>query len=297
MPTPLLIKQARLLVQGITGREAGFWTERMQEYGTEIVAGVTPGKGGQTVHGLPVYDSVQDACARHAVDMTVLFVPPGAAKAAALDAIHAGVKRLVVLAEHVPVQDVMEVLAVAADHDARIIGANCPGVVMPGAYFVGIMPAWAPTIFKRGPVGVVSRSGSLGTLICLNLVEAGLGQSAFIGIGGDPIVGTTFADALEWFEQDANTEAIVIVGEVGGSLEEDAAAMIPRMRKPVAAFIAGQTVPEGKRMGHAGAIVSGGKGSAAAKMALLRFAGAYVADVPSSLATAILERLPKSQPQ
>ncbi|MFQ5882128.1 MAG: succinate--CoA ligase subunit alpha [Candidatus Methylomirabilales bacterium] len=275
--------RVRVLVQGITGREGSYWTERMRGYGTEIVAGVTPGKGGHSVHGIPVYDSVEATCANHAVDASVLFVPSAAVKSAACETIHCGIKRLVILAEHVPVQDVMEVLAVASDRGVQVIGPNCPGVVVPGRYFIGIMPAWAKGIFQPGTVGVVSRSGSLGTLICLNLVRAGLGQSAFMGIGGDPIVGTTFLDALQMLQMDPGSRAIVMVGEVGGTTEEDAAAFIPKMTKPVVAFIAGKSAPEGKRMGHAGAIVSGGRGSAGAKTEALRRAGAYIADVPSRI--------------
>lgn len=275
--------RVQVLVQGITGREGSYWTERMTEYGTGVAAGVTPGKGGQFVHGVPVYDSVEIACASHAVDASVLFVPAVAVKSAAVEAIRCGIKQLVILAEHVPVQDVMELLAEARDRGVQVIGPNCPGIVVPGRYFIGIMPAWAKNIFQPGTVGVISRSGSLGTLICLNLVRAGLGQSAFIGIGGDPIVGTTFLDALQMLEMDPGTRAVVMVGEVGGTMEEDTAALIPKMTKPVIALIAGKSAPEGKRMGHAGAIVSGAKGSAEAKMEALRRAGAYVADTPSRI--------------
>ncbi len=273
----------RVLVQGITGKEGSYWTQKMIEYGTQVVAGVTPRKGGQVVHGIPVYSTVEEACKQHTIDLSVIFVPPRFAKNAALEAIEAGVKQLIVLTEHIPVQDVMEFVAAAADKGTRIIGPNCPGVVMPGREFIGIMPGWSESLFRPGNIGVVSRSGSLGALINLNLVAAGLGQSAFLGIGGDPIVGTTFRDALQMFENDTKTKIIVMLGEVGGLMEEEAAAYIPQMKKPVVAFIGGQSAPEGKRMGHAGAMVSGGKGNAAGKMALLRQAGAYVADVPSQI--------------
>lgn len=283
--------RARLLVQGITGKQAAFWTERMMEYGTNVVAGVTPGREGHHVHGVPVYDSVEAACRQHAIDATVLFVPPAAAKQATLDAVRSGVGLVVVLAEHVPVQDVLEMMAEADDRGVRIVGPNCPGIVVPGRYFVGIMPAWASSIFQPGPVGVVSRSGSLGTLICLNLVRAGLGQSAFIGVGGDPIVGTTFLDALKYFESDPETRAVVLVGEIGGVMENDAAAFVPTMTKPVVALIAGASAPEEKRMGHAGAIVSGDRGSAAGKIRALSQAGVLVAPVASQVSALVCDAL------
>jgi succinyl-CoA synthetase alpha subunit len=282
----------RVLVQGITGREASFWTERMMAYGTEVVAGVTPGKGGQVAHGVPVYDTAEAACGDHAIDLSVLFVPPSAAKRAALDALRAGVRQLVLLVEHVPLHDVMEVLGEAERRGARVLGPNSPGLVVPGRHFVGILPAWEPTIFRPGPVGIVSRSGSLGTLISLNLTRAGIGQSAFLGIGGDPIVGTTFLDALETFERDPRTQAVAMLGEVGGALEEQATAFIARMTKPLVVFIAGQSAPEGKRMGHAGAIVAGSAGTARAKMSALREAGATVADVPSQVSEMLADVLP-----
>jgi len=272
-----------VLVQGITGGEGTYWTEQMLAYGTSVVAGCTPGKGGQEVSGVPVYDTVIDALEAHPIDLSVIFVPARFAKAAAIEAIEAGVPTVIVLAEFVPVHDTMEMLALARVAEARLIGPNCPGVVFPGRDFAGIMPGWSDKLFAPGRIGVVSRSGSLGALINLNLVTAGLGQSAFLGLGGDPIVGTTFRDALEWFEGDPNTEAVVLLGEVGGPMEEEAAEFIPSMTKPVVAFIAGQNAPEGKKMGHAGAMVSGGKGTAASKMAALASAGAHVAKVPSDV--------------
>jgi succinyl-CoA synthetase alpha subunit len=204
-------------------------------------------------------------------------------KPAALDAVRAGVRQVVVLVEHTPVHDMMEIFAEAEARGARILGGNSPGLVVPGRYFIGILPAWEATIFQPGPVGIVSRSGSLGTLVCVNLTRARLGQSAFVGIGGDPIAGTTFRDVLEMFERDPRTEAVALLGELGGALEEEAAEYVSAMRKPVVAFIAGQTAPPGKRMGHAGAIVGGSAGTAASKMAVLRAAGARVADVPSQV--------------
>jgi succinyl-CoA synthetase alpha subunit len=291
IPSFALDGRVRVVVQGITGREGSFWTERMLAYGTEVVAGVTPGKAGQVAHGVPVYDTVAAACERHPIDLSVLFVPPRAAKAAAQDALRAGVRQLVLLVEHVPLHDVMEVLGEADRLGARVLGPNSPGLVVPGHYFVGILPAWEPTIFQPGPVGVVSRSGSLGTLVCLNLTRAGIGQSAFVGIGGDPILGTTFLDVLETFERDPRTRAVAMLGEVGGALEEQATAFVARMSKPVVAFIAGQSAPEGRRMGHAGAIVAGSAGTARSKMSALRDAGAAVADVPSQVSELLADVL------
>jgi succinyl-CoA synthetase alpha subunit len=285
----ILRREARILVQGITGREASFWTERMVEYGSRVVAGVSPGKAGQSVAGVPVYGSVADAARAHRLDVTVLFVPPTAVKGAVLEAIAAGVRQLVVLTEHIPVHDVMALLAEARDAGARVIGPNCPGLVTPGETFVGIMPAWADNIFRPGEVGVVSRSGSLGTLVCLNLVRDGFGESAFVGVGGDAVNGTSHRDALELFEADPRTRAVVLVGEVGGTMEEEAAEYLPTMTKPVVAIVAGQAAPPGKRMGHAGAIVSGGKGGAASKMAALARGGARVVDVPSRIGEALRE--------
>ena len=274
---------SRVLVQGVTGREASYWTERMRRYGTVVVAGVTPGREGRIVDDVPVYDSVETACARHAIDTAVLFVPPRAARTAALDAIRAGISHVVLLAEHVPVHDVMELLAEADERGVRVIGPNSPGIVVPGSHFVGIMPAWLDDIFRPGVVGVVSRSGSLGTLICLELARGGLGQSAFVGVGGDPIVGTTFRAALEMFDGDPQTRVVALIGEVGGTMEEEAADLIARMTTPVIAFVAGRTVPVGRRMGHAGALVSASRGGAEAKITMLRRAGAHVADVPSGV--------------
>jgi succinyl-CoA synthetase alpha subunit len=272
-----------VLVQGITGREASFWTERMITSGTQLVAGVTPGKGGAVQCGVPVYDSVEAACREHRIDASVLFVPPLAVKAAATDALDCGIGSLVILAEHVPVQDAMEICAVAKARRARLIGPNSPGVVVPGRWGIGIMPAWLVTMFRPGAVGVASRSGSLGALACVNLVAAGLGQSAFVGLGGDPVVGTTFLDALEMFESDGATEAIVMIGELGGVMEERAAEYVKQMTKPVIALIAGTSAPEGRRMGHAGAIMSGGTGSATSKIEALRCAGARIARLPSDI--------------
>ena len=279
----IITSNQAVLVQGITGKQGSFWTERMLECGTRIVAGVSPSKGGQAVNGVPVYNSVADAVLDHAVDVSVLFTPPLVTKSATLEALAAGIKKLVVLAEHVPYQDTMEFLAEARDRGAQVVGPNTAGVVTPGQASVGILPGFAANIFRPGNVGVISRSGSLGTLMCLNIVRAGFGQSAFIGIGGDPVIGTTTLDALRILDQDPRTDAVVIVGEVGGTMEEDAAAYISTMWKPVLAFIAGRTAPPGKRMGHAGAIVVGSRGSSESKVTALARAGARLLDTPSEV--------------
>jgi succinyl-CoA synthetase alpha subunit len=276
-----------VLVQGITGRQGSFWTERMQECGTRIVAGATPGKGGREVHGVPVYDRVAEAAAEHEVEMSVLFVPPLAAKAGCLEALAAGIRKIVLLTEHIPAQDTMEILAEARDAGAEVLGPNTAGTVVPGASSVGIMPGFVPTIFRPGAVGVISRSGSLGTLICHYVVRAGLGQSVFLGIGGDPMLGTTVLDALRALEDDPRTEMAVLVGEVGGTMEEDAAAFIAEMETPLVAFIAGRTAPPGRRMGHAGAIVTGTRGGGDSKVRALTEAGTRVLDVPSELPDAL----------
>lgn len=286
----LVSERDTVVVQGLTGRQGSFWAERMAECGTRIVAGASPGKGGREVGGVPVYDSVADAASHHALDVSVLFVPPLAARTAASDAIGAGVRKLVLLTEHVPYQDVMHILAEARDRGTQVLGPNTAGLVVPGAASVGIMPGFAPNIFRPGSIGVISRSGSLGTLVALNLVQAGYGQSAFIGIGGDPILGTTTLDAVRELDADERTEAVVLVGEIGGSMEEDAAGYIASMRKPVVAFIAGRSAPPDRRMGHAGAIVSAGRGSGESKVGALTAAGATVVDLPSGIGDALRAR-------
>jgi succinyl-CoA synthetase alpha subunit len=283
----LVTEKESVIVQGITGRQGSFWAERMAECGTRIVAGASPGKGGRDVGGVPVYDSVTEAAQRHPIDVSVMFVPPLSVKSAAVDAIQAGVRKIVLLTEHVPYQDVMYVLAEAREHGARVLGPNTAGLVVPGVASIGIMPGFAGNIFQPGSIGVISRSGSLGTLVALNLVGAGYGQSAFIGIGGDPILGTTTLDAVRELDEDERTDAVVLVGEIGGSMEEEAADYIAGMRKPVVAFIAGRSAPPDRRMGHAGAIVSAGRGSGESKAAALTAAGATVVDLPSGIGDAL----------
>ena len=278
----------RVVVQGMTGRQGSFWTGKMLAYGTRVVGGVNPKRAGEVHGGVPVFASVHDAAQKlGGVDVAVMFIPPAAALAAAEDAIGAGVKLLVVLTEHIPSRDVMRMHALAGAASCRIVGPNTAGLVTPGEAFVGIMPAFNPRIFRPGNVGVISRSGSLGTLICLNLLDAGRGQSAFIGIGGDPMLGTTVADALKALEADKKTETVVLVGEIGGSMEEDAAATLKAMRKPVVSFIAGRASPPGKKMGHAGAIVMGNRGSYASKRSALESAGVRVVDTPSEVSEAL----------
>ena len=276
-----------LLVQGITGRQGSFWTERMQAYGTKVVGGVNPKKAGIEYCGVPVYGSAVEAARAGPIDASVLFIPPMGVKGAALGAIEAGIQKLVILTEHVPVQDVMYLLAAAREAGARVLGPNTAGAVTPGECFVGFMPAFNARVFQPGRVGVVSRSGSLGTLVCLNLVGAGFGISAFIGIGGDPVLGTTIAEALVALERDGRSDAVVIVGEIGGAMEESAADYAQGMDKPVVAFIAGAAAPPGKRMGHAGAIVLGNQGTFAAKRAALEAAGATVVATPTEIAPAL----------
>lgn len=282
--------QEAVLVQGITGKQGTFWSERMRDYGTRIIGGVNPRKAGETHIGLPVWASAVDAAKDTAIDVAIQFIPPLGVKAAALDAIAAGIGKLVILTEHVPVQDVMYFLAAAREAGAQVVGPNTAGLVTPGECFTGFMPAFNAKIFKPGRVGVISRSGSLGTLACLVMVQAGYGISAFVGIGGDPIIGTTTLDALKALDADPKTDAIVMIGEIGGAMEETAAEYAKTMSKPIVSFIAGAAAPPGKKMGHAGAIVTGGRGSHAGKKAALEAAGVTVVSTPTMLSDAMAER-------
>ena len=278
----------RVLVQGITGRQGTFWTERMIECGTRVVGGVSPKRAGGTCCGVPVFASAEHAAAGVGFDVAVMFIPPAGALAAAQEAIKAGAKLLVVLTEHIPAQDTMALLSLARRRGTRVVGPNTAGLVTPGEGFVGIMPAFNPRVFRPGKVGVVSRSGSLGTLVCLELTRAELGQSAFVGIGGDPLLGTTTAEAVDALAADLRTEAIVVVGEIGGAMEEAAAAGLRACGKPAAAFIAGRSAPHDTRMGHAGAIVTGEAGSYRSKRAALEAAGVAVCDTPGEVPGALL---------
>jgi succinyl-CoA synthetase alpha subunit len=277
----------RVLVQGITGKQGTFWTQKMIDCGTRVVGGVNPKRAGETHIGVPVFASAAEAMQKAPYDAAVMFIPPALAKEAALDAIGAGVKLLVVLTEHIPAQDVMAILLKARRAGTQVVGPNTAGLVTPGEGFVGIMPGHNPNIFKPGKVGVISRSGSLGTLVCLQLTRAGIGQSAFIGIGGDPMIGTTSRDALVSLDRDAGTDAVVLVGEIGGAMEESAAEFAAGMKKRVVAFIAGRASPPGKKMGHAGAIVTGNAGSYAGKRAALEKAGVVVVDTPRDIPGAL----------
>ncbi len=281
----LVNKDTRLLVQGITGGQGRFHTEQMLAYGTNIVGGVTPGKGGQTVLGVPVFDTVREAVEATGANASILYVPPRFAADSILEAIDAALPLVVCITEGIPVLDMARVKHYLEGSATRLIGPNCPGLITPGECKVGILPGY---IHKPGHVGVISRSGTLTYEAVHQLTLRGIGQSTALGIGGDPIRGTGFVDALRLFEEDPDTAAVVMIGEIGGAGEEEAAEFIrTRMTKPVAAFISGQTAPKGKRMGHAGAIISGGKGTAAGKIAALRAAGVEVADTPDRIGEAL----------
>lgn len=277
----LVDENTRLLVQGITGREGSFHTEQMLEYGTNVVAGVTPGKAGQEVHGVPVFNTVQDAVKATGANASVIYVPARFTVDAIYEAADNGIELIVCITEGVPVNDMVAVYHHVKSKGARLIGPNCPGITTPGKGKIGIMPGF---IHEPGKVGVVSRSGTLTYEVVDALTKAGLGQSTVVGIGGDPIIGTAFVDVLELFQNDPETEAIVMIGEIGGDDEETAAAYIKaNVTKPMAGFIAGRTAPEGKRMGHAGAIISGGSGTAAGKIEALEAAGVAVAERMSEI--------------
>ncbi len=287
----LVDKKTRLLVQGITGREGEFHTRQMIDYGTHVVAGVTPGKGGGWAAGVPVFDTVSEAVAATGANAAVIFVPARAAADAILEESDAGISVIVCITEGIPVLDMIRVRAHIDCTGTRLVGPNCPGIISPGECKVGIMPGH---IHQPGPVGVVSRSGTLTYEVVHALTQRGLGQSSAIGIGGDPIIGTDFIDVLTLFEEDAQTEQVVLIGEIGGTDEQRAAQFIARrMTKPVTAFIAGQTAPPGKRMGHAGAIIEGGEGTAAEKIAAFEAVGVRVARHPLEIAD-LVAKLAKS---
>jgi succinyl-CoA synthetase alpha subunit len=286
----LLDQTTRVIVQGITGREGQFHTRNMKAAGTTMVGGVTPGKGGTTVEGLPVFDTVNEAKAATGATATCIFVPPAGAADAIMEAASAGIELIVCITEGIPVIDMTRAMLVVREHGVRLIGPNCPGMCTPGQGKIGIIPY---QIFTPGPVGFISRSGTLTYEVVARLSEAGIGQSTCIGIGGDPIIGSTFVDHLQLFEADPGTKAVVMCGEIGGSDEEDAAEYIKTMSKPVVSFISGRTAPAGKRMGHAGAIISGNTGTARGKVAALQAANVPVADtifdIPVLVQTALKE--------
>jgi succinyl-CoA synthetase alpha subunit len=284
----LIDQNSRVIVQGFTGREGTFHAAQMIEYGTRIVGGITPGKGGQIHLERPVFNTVEEAVRETAADVSVIFVPAAFAADAIVEAALAGIGLIVCISEGIPVLDMVKVKTFLKATRSRLIGPNCPGIISPGKCKVGIMPS---RIHRQGSVGIISRSGTL-TYVAVNQIShENLGQSTGIGIGGDPIIGTTFVEALELFKDDEQTAAVVMIGEIGGSLEEQAAAYIGRnFSKPVVSFIAGQTAPPGRRMGHAGAIISGGRGTAAEKMAVLREHGVHVVENPAEIG-AVVKRI------
>lgn len=286
----LVDQNTKLLVQGITGGEGSFHTRAMLEYGTRIVAGTTPGKGGQLFDNkIPVFNTVSDAVAKTGANTSVIFVPPPFAADAIIEAAEAGVALVVCITEGIPVTDMLKVNSYLKFRPTRLVGPNCPGVISPGIGKVGIMPGF---IHRPGTVGVISRSGTLAYEAVHQLTAAGLGQSTGIGIGGDPIIGTGFVDLLELFEKDPGTEAVVMIGEIGGTAEDDAAEYVQKkMTKPVTGFIAGRTAPPGRRMGHAGAIIAGGKGTAREKMEKLSAAGVHVCESPAVIGKTVAEVL------
>ncbi|RME72703.1 MAG: succinate--CoA ligase subunit alpha [Chloroflexi bacterium] len=285
----LVGKDTRLLVQGITGREGAFHTQQMLDYGTNIVAGVTPGKGGEWVHGVPVFDTVKEAVNATEANTSIIYVPARFAADAIMEAADAGIKLVVCITEGIPVLDMVRVQSFLREKDVRLIGPNCPGLITPGEAKVGIMPGH---IHRPGSVGLVSRSGTLTYEVVQALTNAGIGQSTAVGIGGDPIIGSNFIDILRLFESDPLTDQVVLIGEIGGTDEQKAARFIAeKMSKPVTAFIAGRTAPPGKRMGHAGAIIEGGEGTAQEKIKAFEEVGVRVARLPEEVADIVKERL------
>jgi len=287
----LINKSTRVICQGITGKAGAFHTKGCKEYGTAMVGGVTPGKGGETVEGLPVFDTVIEAVEKTGANATMIFVPAAFTADAILEALDAGIKVIAAITEGVPVIDMIRVYEIIRRSDAVLIGPNCPGLITPGECKIGIMPGY---IHKPGKIGIMSRSGTLTYEAVWQTTQLGLGQSTCVGLGGDPIVGTSFIDLFKRFQEDPQTEAILMMGEIGGTAEEEAAAFVKEhVTKPVAAFIAGRTAPPGRRMGHAGAIISGGKGTAAEKVAALQDAGIEVADSPATMGEAVARALQK----
>jgi succinyl-CoA synthetase alpha subunit len=287
-------KQTRAIVQGITGTQGSFHTRLMLNYGTQIVAGVTPGKGGTQVHGVPVYDTVKEATENHDANASIIFVPAPFASEAAFEAMEASLKTIVIVTEHIPIKDAIRVMAEAKNLGIVVVGPNTPGIIAPGECKLGIMPAH---VFKHGIVGIASRSGTLTYEIAAGITAADLGQSTCMGLGGDPIIGLSFVEALKQFEKDEQTKAVALIGEIGGNLEELAAEFIATegYEKPVVAYVAGRTAPPGKRMGHAGAIVMGRTGTAMSKIEAFRKAGVPVAEKPSEVAKSLSQRLMKEK--
>lgn len=275
-------KDTKVLIQGITGSEGSFWTKHMIDMGTKVVAGVTPGKAGQEIEGVKVYNSVRDAVAATGADASMLFVPPKFTKDAVLEALDAGIKKIVTVADGIPLHETVDIRSIALNQGAMVVGGNTSGVISPGEAMMGFFPYWIERVYKPGSIGVMTRSGSLTNEVTAMIVEAGYGVSTLIGVGGDPVPGTRFAEMLPLYEADPDTEAVVIIGELGGTMEEEVAEAMEAgiFTKPLVAFLGGRTAPKGKRMGHAGAIVSGGKGSVEGKIKALEGAGGLVADRP-----------------
>ncbi len=285
----LVDKHTKVVVQGATGKMGSSHTKRMLDYGTNIVAGVTPGKGGEKIHGVPVFDTVKEAVAATEATCSVIFVPPYLALDAGYEALDAGIELLVLITEGIPPLDTAKLVAAVKAKGAKLIGPNCPGIITPGQSLIGILPG---SIFKSGPVGMVSKSGTLTYEIALALTDKGLGQSTCVGTGGDPVKGLDYKEVLQMFQDDPATEVIVMIGEIGGNAEEEAAEFVKKnIKKPVIGFIAGQTAPPGKRMGHAGAIISGGKGTAESKLEAFKANGLRVAMTPSEVAKHAAEAL------
>ncbi len=288
----LVNNKTRLVVQGITGGEGSFHSQQMIEYGTKVVAGVTPGKGGTSFEGIPVYNTVADAVKEQKANTSVIFVPPPFAADAILEAADSGIKVIICITEGIPARDMVKVYNAIRNKDVVLVGPNCPGVISPGQAKVGIMPGF---IHKKGKIGVVSRSGTLTYEAVKQLTDVKLGQSTCVGIGGDPIIGSRFIDIIKLFNEDPQTEGIVMIGEIGGSAEEEAATFIKKnVSKPVVGFIAGRTAPPGRRMGHAGAIISGGKGTAVEKINAMKKAGINVAESPAEIGSTMLKALENS---
>jgi len=290
-------QHTKVLVQGITGSEGSFWTKHMIELGTQVICGVTPGKEGQFVEGKPVYNTVKKAVLLHDIDASMLFVPPKLTKDAVMEALNSGIKKIVTISDGIPLHDMVLIRQAAKEHGALVIGGNTSGVISPKVAMMGSFPHWIERVYKKGNIGVMTRSGSLTNEVTAMIVEAGYGVSTLIGVGGDPVPGTRFAEMLPFYEADSETNAVVIIGELGGTMEEEVAEAIQNktFTKPLVAFLGGRTAPKGQRMGHAGAIISGGKGSVDDKIKALTEVGALVAERPRMVGKLLVElKVPKT---
>lgn len=288
-------KNTKVVVQGATGKEGSYWTINMKKLGTDVVAGVTPGKEGQDVEGIPVFHTVRRAVEEHEAEASMLFVPPRFTKDAVFEALDAGIKKVVILADGIPLHEQVQIRQAAKSCDAMVVGGNTSGVISPEEAMMGAFPYWIERVYKKGSIGVMTRSGSLTNEVTAMVVKAGFGVTTLVGVGGDPVPGTRFAEMLPLYEKDEDTEAVVIIGELGGTMEEEVAEAMEdgTFTKPVVAFIGGRTAPKGKRMGHAGAIITGGKGSVEDKIEALTKAGGLIAKKPSLVGTLLKEALEK----